>query len=697
MARGQWFFDARQNDYIFKYHAGQEPTSEFEIRNGETSKAYNARYAQVQAAYQERRTKNREDALQRRDHFQQGGKANSHGTAHKGAKRTSSAGANTQQGRRSDNQSRLQGNRDRDFESRRQEGERQRAQSARRNESNERREHEPRQRERKKPEQRQEEPAAPAAEAAEVPEDNSDEELNEAAAAAEAAETFLTPPATPAKSVPASTSTATPSTSGSAAPVSGAVDTGGMNRPAGSSMPGGPGGDIAQVIITENDSAPRGKLHFRHCWQVQAPSLQFKAGQDMAEEEWIKGMKAVTTPLVTLDPSNLHIYMTKAEYTDLPAHSWATKCRIKVTPLGYRAPFSTNDTTSSMANSQTVVQIAHAIGLNKIMNGFVSHISVDSASPTSISSTDFTKNLPGASELYESTANFGECVWWNSFWSAIYKSSGGMPNLLKYVEIQNVQDTKGIPIINYEYNFKSGRLKYSADSSMTDAFRSMIPEGTSTTVWGARNATSNGKKQAKATDFKNQTVLFGEYEKYDDTRANYFTYDTAIEKSFWTVNNYGNNMTPDAPPLIHFGTMPTNTSTTLGVQAYAPVITLFQIETYLEVEYNMNYFVPLKQVDILQSCDPSFWSLAGNNKNMTLHTKPFYSISGRRINIPFIKAAGNDRGAITIRKGPNGDWTNTEGIFMPGRDELPASRQGVAQLPRSDSFECIDEEEIDTE
>ena len=45
-----------------------------------------------------------------------------------------------------------------------------------------------------------------------------------------------------------------------------------------------------------------------------------------------------------------------------------TTCPIKVTPLGYRLPFATNETDSTYTNSQTLIQIGYGIGINNQMN-----------------------------------------------------------------------------------------------------------------------------------------------------------------------------------------------------------------------------------------------------------------------------------------------------------------------------------------
>lgn len=62
--------------------------------------------------------------------------------------------------------------------------------------------------------------------------------------------------------------------------------------------------------------------------------------------------------------------MSNGQWLDLPERTFAKSCNIKVTPLGYRLPFATNQTNTGYANSQLVVQIATAVGLDTKFNCF---------------------------------------------------------------------------------------------------------------------------------------------------------------------------------------------------------------------------------------------------------------------------------------------------------------------------------------
>lgn len=428
-----------------------------------------------------------------------------------------------------------------------------------------------------------------------------------------------TPPATPKVARPHSTNT---NLEASTSHGSEANNTGGMNPDYGSSLPGGSGADVRGVKITDHDAAPVGSLRFAHTFQIQTPAIQFKQFANAAKYV-PTGAKLLSTPLVTVDPNTLALYMTPQEFSDLPTHSWAETCHIKCTPLGYRAPFATNDPSSSFANSQTIVQAVHAVGLNKIFNCVVSPYKVADATPT-VGTPDTTATLPGGDELYNSSANCGEPIWWNSFTSIMMANGDNYPNLLKYIQVQNVNDTKGVPLINYEYNFKSSRLKLNNTSAQTrNTYHGIVPEAVNPVGFGLRNADWN-----KTTGATYRTAGITSGGNLSDP-SSLFTYKTGIEKSWWTQNNFGNSQTPDAPPLIGIGTMPVSTQTKIDAYTYSPLMIIWQIECMLHVRYNINYTVPNVPRDIIQSWDPNIleWFSADDVNSQIA----FLSVSGRRL------------------------------------------------------------------
>nr|QCE20586.1 structural protein [Melipona quadrifasciata densovirus] len=409
----------------------------------------------------------------------------------------------------------------------------------------------------------------------------------------------------------------------------------GMSQP-GSSRSGGPGSSVGgAVIVKDHAPSPHGQLSFSHTFQVQTPTVQYKSF-NFGEADQPFGIATNTgllsTPLCTLDPDNLAIYMTQAEYYSIPPHSWAAHCHIKVTPLGYRAPFVTNETIAQFANSQTIVQCVSGVGLNKVMNGVLAPYTFDATDPTNVTGIDVAKNLPTA-EAYSERAIATEPIWWNCFWTPLcYKDENNKqhwPMLAKYYDVQNVNDCKGTPVINYEYNFKVSPLKWDTNFDQFQSINQPIPEGNNNISYSWRNVSNpNDNKKRGATAYTATGQTMG-VELKDDPN---FDYNTCIEKSFFMTVNCGNSVTPDAPPLLHFGTMPLSTSTQMNEYKYAPLICIWEIETNLTVHYSMDYLLNDRYLLIPQAWDPIYdrYILKHGDKYIKTNTCKLYA-QGRRV------------------------------------------------------------------
>lgn len=63
-----------------------------------------------------------------------------------------------------------------------------------------------------------------------------------------------------------------------------------------------------------------------------------------------------------------------------------------------------------------------------------------------------------------------------------------------------------------------------------------------------------------------------------------------IEKSHWMTRQYGQRLTADRPPLIHFGVLPVQSNAAMAPTAtFANVCVIWQIETELECEYSYDF------------------------------------------------------------------------------------------------------------
>ena len=139
---------------------------------------------------------------------------------------------------------------------------------------------------------------------------------------------------------------------------------------------------------------------------------------------------------------------------------------MKVTPLGYRLPFATNDASSGYANAQTLVQIAHGVGLeHSFPVAMMSYTAAD---------TDLTK-VTGITDAFATSTRVHTMLYGTGADAAI-PAAYGVPRhnnsyavvvspdkdekilLDQFYTIQNINDIKGTPIINYSYETKNGIL-----------------------------------------------------------------------------------------------------------------------------------------------------------------------------------------------------------------------------------------------
>lgn len=155
--------------------------------------------------------------------------------------------------------------------------------------------------------------------------------------------------------------------------------------------------------------------------------------------------------------------MSPAEWSNITRGTYATSCKIKITPLGYRLPFAINDTKAGYANSQTLVQIAHGVGIEMDAPVIKAKYNVADTDLTEVISVERYFDTETSSHLYGSnqiSCSFGIprhinqyamfCTW-NTF------------NLMKYITISNINDTKGMPVIDYSHEFKNGLLWFPKD------------------------------------------------------------------------------------------------------------------------------------------------------------------------------------------------------------------------------------------
>lgn len=376
---------------------------------------------------------------------------------------------------------------------------------------------------------------------------------------------------------------------------------------AGGSIPGGTGSSTSPVCV-KNPHTGTTKLEYEKTFQIYTAGFQFaREGQDLvttpstAIGRFIPDKRFLVTPLAAIDPSALSLYMSSAEYKSLPPWSYATHCEIKCTPLGYRLPFATNESASTFANSQTLVQVAHGVGLNNQVNLFTTSYVSDAADLTKVSGQNMT-TFDSTDVIYGSNASVGANCGiprhWN-FYTVLMepaKNDSSSLNLLDMVSVCNINDIKGVPLVNFVHDFKNGVLKIGDDDQGGLGGNAITANGTGPIFTSRPWDSSSGLAIRQIKAGPNGGSVAGQMQ---------MDYGTRIEKCNWFQRQQAQSMTPDEPPLIHIGVMPVQSNAALAATpTFANVVAQWMIQTRLIVHFHHNFISPAINLPYLQSWDP---------------------------------------------------------------------------------------------
>lgn len=396
----------------------------------------------------------------------------------------------------------------------------------------------------------------------------------------------------------------------------------GANPQAGSSLPGGTGASVASTII-RNPSSGMHTVRFNKTFQLYTGGFQFRN----INKGDLSGMHAVLarqfsnnahflmTPLAILNPDYKGLFMSPLEWQTLSQNiTWASECRIRLKPLGYRLPFATNEAASGFANSQTLVQCAYGVGLNNQMNiieGGYGTTGSDLTLPTTITDFDHGRSLYGLGGTVG--ANVGIPRHWNNYCTVAYQTTASSdtmpsPNLLDFICVENVNDTKGMPVVEYKYDYKCGLINVpeaviqmrdalandSTDPNSADFGLKRYPEGFIHTNFSYANGSGI---QEIGSDY--DVINWNNYTRFNDR----------IEKAPIITRNVGNGLTPDCPPMVFFGCMPVQSNAALSPNAsFANAVIQWVVETELITHTHHDLFMPdLVRTYVTQSWDPQTW------------------------------------------------------------------------------------------
>lgn len=416
----------------------------------------------------------------------------------------------------------------------------------------------------------------------------------------------------------------------------------GRDPQAGGSIAGGTGSSQMATII-RNPRINHYNITLKKRFQIYTAGIQFKyigiPGAPFQDPQGDTNAFMVT-PLASINPDMFAIYGTKAEFGNLPSYSYATQARIKITPLGFRLPFATGEGASQYANSQTLVQIASGVGINKQVNMVEGAIMVDETdltNPTAVSDSLFNC----WNTLYGQDGSIGACVGfprnWNRY-TTVYVPNGAVGPagfsdgmmLNKMIDVQNINDCKGMPVINYVHDFKCGLLKFSPAECARYYLRPSnpnyyIPNGNYDSLY---HAVSN----LNTPDFPNtpQDILYqsNSLRNVRDNIAQWVDPELQIEKCAWISTNLSKANQPDATPLLHFGVFPVQSNAPFApAPSFSNVAAQWEVETELDIVSTMDFTSCIEMFPVIQAWDPYISTGTPHDTNILN-----YYCSGRLLN-----------------------------------------------------------------
>ena len=311
------------------------------------------------------------------------------------------------------------------------------------------------------------------------------------------------------------------------------------------------------------------------------------------------------TSMAVLDPSFLGLYLTRAQREQLNKGDHAKSCRIKITPLGYRLPFATAEVGSTWANSATLVQTVHGVGIEAHLPTRLVKYSADPADLTTVTSCGHPVLDDQWDLLHGTGTDFSQIPagWliprhWNQYATFMSPNSINLDLGTMYA-INNIQDVKGTPIIEYKYEFKNGLLKdpkcfmEMADVNFRAETRMDVPGFVS-------------KQMRPSADTFEHAGFTPD--------GSHHVFNNPIERSYQMNMSTENVQSAKVAPNLYFGVMPVQSNAPLAPTAeFADVVVQWCVETELVVE-TMN--TPISQSDFnyfsTKFYDPSYKDVRTN-------------------------------------------------------------------------------------
>lgn len=409
-------------------------------------------------------------------------------------------------------------------------------------------------------------------------------------------------------------------------------------------------------LVTHNSLLSPKNLYitFRRKWILQVPSFQYINNQTTStngpwtylpysaiDPHWERDVcYLLRTPLQKVPADALPFYMSRAEYEQLPAGSFAKSCRVVCKPREFRTPFQTGSDIAGYANAHIGVTGYAAVGLNKLYQCVHGSYFPDPAAPTDPNLTDKSFdyfdiehslwNTGDSSEIGNIPASLMVPRHINKYLQVSASNIHTNHRMGDYIKTFLFDKFQGKTVIDFKYNFKCAPLTWKAN------FRETIREGPTPARMITQEPTSIGYGRHPYWGFisgdDNDPTLCSDTSTSEAVQwkrdrlnccnrriaalqrpSSYFNYQTRLEKA--DICTFGqNSIGKDAQymPLPYIGLMPLYASNFTAPQpSFADIVSTWEVDAALDVE------IPFHSASAqnMQFTESGFWLMNEMNQN----------------------------------------------------------------------------------
>lgn len=324
-----------------------------------------------------------------------------------------------------------------------------------------------------------------------------------------------------------------------------------------------------------------------------------------------KVFPGIVTSMSRLPVDRPYLYIPHGTFLNLPSHTKALQCSVKVTPHGLRTPWKTGSSVVQPVNSDMLVYGISSVGLNHNMDTGMCRITHghthNAMKPQTVvpfqanDHADLAKSywglgiMPGMeTQLYDDANSAPTCMGAprHNFAYDFIHIDGTSPRLTKFVNQYPFKGQVGTPIINYEHKFDNAWLRmgptYATGNEMLTHSVLGVPADVAT-----YKTTNLSNVEVNPQTPEDNTIMRMRPEDFQNDKRN-VKYLQPLEKTWYRLGLAP--MTQDSiQPSVGFGIMAVskaNKDDPGSTDKFQDVTAFFQVDTELVVHSSMDTISP---------------------------------------------------------------------------------------------------------